>query len=483
MLFNLSLRDAIYPNIFKKAKCVPIYKGYPLDPYLPVNYRPISILNCLNKVLERLIHDQMYTYMETNNIFPDFQFGYRKKRNTSQAVLKLCDIIETNKLNNKISIAIFMDLSKAFDTVDKDILCSKLDNIGFCTNSNNLIYDYMSNRRFCVKNDLTNEYSLKYGVPQGSILGPLLFLTYIHDMDTLCKNVKKIVYADDTTVIVSGRNIQEAKQLSNEVLEQFYNYFTINKLTINEGKTKYMILDFRTKKTRNKDSDSTQLAMNDIILEEIEKIRFLGVIINNKLQWDDHKIHLKNNINKALGIIYSCRDILKQSHLTNLYKSFIQPYFNYCIVVWGSSVQSKTDMLTVLQNRIMRILFSCKRTNDAWNSVTNNNILTIKQLYNIEIAKLCYKHHTKSLPVLMNSAMPQLYDPEKDKKTKSMTAHNYKNTVKQNKMLLRNCISIWNNLSLEIKNTAYTYNLSNTHPTTNMKRFTDLVKTYVTGTH
>ena len=146
-------------------------------------------------------------------------------------------------------------------------------------------------------------------------------------------------------------------------------------------------------------------------------------------------------------------------------------------------MQSKTDMLTVLQNRIMRILFSCKRTNDAWNSVTNNNILTIKQLYNIEIAKLCYKHHTKSLPVLMNSAMPQLYDPEKDKKTKSMTAHNYKNTVKQNKMLLSNCISIWNNLSLEIKNTAYTYNLSNTHPTTNMKRFTDLVKTYVTGTH
>ena len=160
--------------------------------------------------------------------------------------------------------------------------------------------------------------------------------------------------------------------------------------------------------------------MNDIVLEEIEKIRFLGVIINNKLQWDDHKIHLKNNINKALGIIYSCRDILKQSHLTNLYKSFIQPYFNYCIVVWGSSVQSKTDMLTVLQNRIMRILFSCKRTNDAWNSVINNNILTIKQLYNIEIAKLCYKHHTKSLPVLMNSAMPQLYDPEKDKKTKSI---------------------------------------------------------------
>ena len=144
-------------------------------------------------------------------------------------------------------------------------------------------------------------------------------------------------------------------------------------------------------------------------------------------------------------------------------------------------MQSKTDMLTVLQNRIMRILFSCKRTNDAWNSVTDNNILTIKQLYNIEIAKLCYKHHTKSLPVPMNSAMPHLYDPEKDKKTKSMTAHNYKNTVKQNKTLSRNCISIWNNLSLEIKNTAYTYNLSTIHPTTNMKRFTDLVKASVTG--
>ena len=304
--------------------------------------------------------------MEANDIFPDFQFGYRKNRNTNQAVLRLNDIIETNRLNNQVSIAIFMDLSKAFDTVDKDILCSKLSNIGFSTNSNNLIYDYMSNRSFCLKNDITTQYSVNYGVPQGSILGPLLFLTYIHDMDTFCKNVEKIVYADDTTVIISGRNIKEAKQQANDILQQFYNYFTINKLTVNEEKTKYMVFDFRPKKARNKDIDNTELDMNNVILEKINKIRFLGIIINDRLTWDDHKIHIKNNINKALGIIYNCRDILKQSHLVNIYNTFLLPFLNYCISLWGSSIQSKTGILTILQNRILRIIFSCKRTKDAW---------------------------------------------------------------------------------------------------------------------
>ena len=472
ILYNLSLRDSVYPDIFKKAKCVPIFKGNQLDPYLPANYRPISILNCLNKTLERLIHDQMYTYIEANEILPEFQFGYRKKRSTSQAVLRLCDIIEMNKLNNRVSIAIFMDLSKAFDTVDKDILCSKLDSIGFCTKSNNLIYDYMSNRSMCLKKDLTKCYPLEYGVPQGSILGPLLFLTYIHDMDTFCKNVKKLVYADDTTVIISGRSIREAKEHANDILEQFYNYFTVNKLTINESKTKYMILDFRTKLQKMRDIDATQLTMNNVILEKITKIRFLGVIINNTLTWEDHKMYLKNNINKALGIIYNCRNILKHSHLINIYKCFIQPYFNYCITVWGSSIRSKTDTITVLQNRIMRIIFSCKRTEDAWNCNTDQKILTIKQLYHFEIAKLCFNHHCKYLPTSMNSAMPDFYDPDYDRVTKSMTAHNYKHSSKNNKTLSHNCISTWNSLPSGIKNIAYIQ-------PTYIRRFADAAKNLV----
>ena len=110
---------------------MPIYKGSPLDPYQAINYRPISILNCINKTLEKLLHDQIYYYLEVNKLFPDFQYGYRKQHNTNQAVLKFNDIIEEVNLKKEVSIALFMDLSKAFDTVDKDILCSKLSDLGF----------------------------------------------------------------------------------------------------------------------------------------------------------------------------------------------------------------------------------------------------------------------------------------------------------------------------------------------------------------
>ena len=473
-LFNSSLQHSQYPNTFKIAKCVPIFKGNSLDAYKPVNYRPISILNCLNKTLEKLLHDQIYIYLEANNIIPDFQYGYRKNRNTNQAVLKLNDIIETNKLNSIVSIAIFMDLSKAFDTVDKDILCTKLNNIGFSTNSNNLIYDYMSKRRFYMKNDSSQIYPLDYGVPQGSILGPLLFITYIHDMDSFCEHIEKIVYADDTTIIVTGRNMREAKEHANDILQQFYSYFTFNKLTVNESKTKYIVYDFRPNKEKKKEIDKNELYMNGTVIEEIEKIRFLGVIFNNKLKWNDHKIHIKGKINKALGIIYNTRNILKHSHLANMYNTFIQPYFSYCISLWGSTVRSDTDILVKLQNKILRILFSCKRTKDAWdNSNTNNPILPIYPLHLLDIAKLCYQHHTTLLPNNLQSIMPDiLNDKVTERKTRSKTNHNYTYNYKTKKTLPQECVSLWNTIPTEIKNIAY-------NTTSTRKQFIAALKAYL----
>ena len=227
-LFNSSIITGIYPQCLKVAKCIPIYKGTPLDPSDPINYRPISILTAINKVFERILHNQISQYMERNNLLPKFQYGYRKQHNTSQAILDYTEYITKATANKLITISLFMDLSKAFDTVDNTILKDKLYQIGMTDLTISLIDSYMSHRKFCMNND-NKYYTYTYGVPQGSILGPLLFILYTFDMTDITKHNKTIVYADDTTVLVSGRNLIETKQHCNDILNRFYQYFKPNK--------------------------------------------------------------------------------------------------------------------------------------------------------------------------------------------------------------------------------------------------------------
>ena len=463
ILFNLSMSEGIYPQYLKIAKCVPVYKGSPLDPLLPINYRPISILTAVNKAFERLLHNQITIYLEENNILPPFQYGYRKDHNTSQAILDFTNYISKARFNKLVTIAVFMDLSKAFDTVDKSLLKQKLIKLGFCEDSIMLITSYMSDRKFCMKND-NSYYNLTYGVPQGSILGPLLFIMYISDMTDITQNNKMIVYADDTTVFVSGRSLTEAMQKCNDILNRFYIYFTVNKLSINPSKTKYLIYKpiFR-KSGMHKllyNTTHTKVMLNDTVLEQVDKIQFLGVVLNNKLTWEDHKHHISKKICKSLGIIYKCKNLLSEPELIKMYKTFIQPYFLYAIEVWGHSIQSLTDTLIKLQSKVLRIIYSCKRSDDAWRN-NDNEIKMVKDLYNMNIGTICLKHHLGSLPNgFANEVMPNLNVNQLGNKITRISLnqmYNYKKlTGNHDTSFKMSCIKIWNALPLDIKALPYT---------------------------
>ena len=462
-IFNQCIEEGTYPQCFKIAKCIPVYKGSPLDPSLPINFRPISILTAINKTLERILHSQLSEYLEDNNLLPNFQYGYRKHHNTSQAILDFTNYINKQTSNKQITIAIFMDLSKAFDTVDRLILQKKLTELGLNENSTSLINSYMSNRKFCMQNNMTY-YNLIYGVPQGSILGPLLFIMYTYDMINITKENKVIVYADDTTVLVSGKSLTEAKQHCNDILTRFYHYFTLNKLSINSSKTKYMIYKplLRRKKSRKLlcDTTNTELEMEGSILEQVKSIRFLGVIINDQLQWNDHKQYVYRKICKSIGLIYKCKHVLDENECINMYKTFIQPYFLYAIEVWGHTVQSSTDILVHLQSKIARIIFNCKRSGDAWMH-SNGRLLHITELYERVIKKLCLKHHMELLPSYFTSNnMPCLNITQLQNRITRITLdqmYNYTAHIKgPNNCFMKSCYKSWNSLPIRIKMLPYT---------------------------
>ena len=436
-----------------------------MDPSLPVNYRPISILTAINKTFERILHNQLTTYLEQNKLLPHVQYGYRKQHNTTQAILDLTDYISKSLKEQMVTIAVFMDLSKAFDTVDRSILHTKLDELGLDKTSTSLIDSYMTHRKFYMNNS-SEQYNLVHGVPQGSILGPLLFIMYIHDMIDITRENKLIVYADDTTVLIKGRNLTETKQHCNDILNRFYQYFTFNKLSINPSKTKFMIYKpkYGGKKGKKSlvDTFNINVKMADTVLEQIDSIRFLGVIINNRLNWEDHKQYVYNKVCKTLGLLYKCKYAMDDKEVVKMYKTFIQPYFLYALEVWGHTLTSEQDIIQRLQSKILRIVFNCKRSEDAWRH-NNNKVASLNDLYSNVIKRICLKHHAGMLPInFSNSLMPALNITQLQNRVTRISLdqmYNYKNTLSSMDTSFKtSCVKIWNNQTIDLKTIPYSSN-------------------------
>ena len=208
---------------------------------------------------------------------------------------------------------------------------------------------------------------------------------------------KNIVYADDTTVIVSGKTATEAAQKANDILDRYYNYFTVNKLTINEGKTKYMVFNNNYIRKKSKHHNAYNLVMNNVTIEQVKSIKFLGVYINDKLNWNEHKEYIRIKISRNLGILYKCRNIFTKEDIITMYNCFVLPYLLYCVPLWGGSVQGENDIIIKIQNKVIRILFNAKRSDDGWCEV-KNRLLPFKELYKVEMAKFCFKHVNNTLP-------------------------------------------------------------------------------------
>ena len=344
LIVNQSLNTGIFPGKLKIAKVIPLYKKG--DSTQLGNYRPISLLPSISKVFEKVVYNQLSTYLSTNQLLYGSQHGFRKQHSTETATLELVDTLLQTLDSGKLPISIFLDLSKAFDTLDHTILITKLKHYGISGTSLNWISNYLTDRQQFVqyKGTMSNTRPILTGVPQGSVLGPLLFIIYINDIHCASNKFKSILYADDTTLVGSLHSFESQTHpndhttLSNNInkeLSLISEWLNANKLSLNKDKTKYMIHHFS-----QRDVSQLKISLNleGKQIQGICEFNFLGTTIQDTLNWAPHTDRIANKISRTLGVMNKLKHFLPTYTLRTMYNSLILPHLNFSILSWGLQV-------------------------------------------------------------------------------------------------------------------------------------------------
>lgn len=308
--------------MLKVAKIIPLYKKNETHKF--DNYRPISILPSISKVFERIIHTQIYNFFTANKLFFQSQYGFRKNHSTDYAAIELIDKVIHDLDNGDNPLSVFIDLSKAFDTIDHSILIAKLEYYGFNSKSLQLMISYLSNRYQYVDYNETQSSVLKIttGVPQGSILGPLLFIIYMNDIISTCNIFYPILYADDTTLTTTLKTLsspdQSVSSNINTELEIINNWLKANKLSINCTKIKAMIFRMPQKRITYPD-----IYINNVKIEYVEEFNFLGIVIDSNVKFKTHADTISKKISKITGIMNKLKNFLPSEALLHIYNALI----------------------------------------------------------------------------------------------------------------------------------------------------------------
>ena len=395
ILINKSFTDGTFPELLKVANITPIYKKKERNKF--GNYRPISLLSNISKIYERAFHTRLYEFFETSDLLYRFQFGFRKKHSTDHTLLNIMENIK-NKMDTKtFSCGIFVDLEKAFDTVNHTILLKKLEYYGITASAKFWLTDYLSARkqRVVIENEMSSYSFVSCGVPQGSILGPLLFLIYINDMHKATKHSILYHFADDTNLLYSNKDCNLMRKNVNEDLKLIFEWLCANRLSVNTDKTEFILF----KPPRKIFNSRITLKLNKKTIYESKKLRYLGLIVDNKLSWRYHIHELTKKLSRTNGILNKLKNLgLPNSTLLSIYSSLFQSHMSYGLCIWGQTCSNYLKKIESVQNKAVRIISGAD-----WDAPCNPiykklGILKVKDLVNHKFASLMWDFDHNLLP-------------------------------------------------------------------------------------
>lgn len=388
-LIGICFEQGVFPNVFKKSLITPVHKGGNRDEVK--NYRPISVLPTLSKILEKILNTRLVSFLDKNNILSEGQFGFRSGKSTEEAVGQLVNHVVAKVDAKQKCIGVFLDLAKAFDTVSIPTLVAKLDHIGIRGEALSIFSEFLSDRTQRVKigGIVSSEENVTCGVPQGSALSPSLFLVYVNDLcqQQLFKG-RIFSYADDTALIFHGETWEEAQRVAELGLCKVSNWLEENLLTLNIAKTSYLQFRFAnttpvavTLKVHSCDFPGNGLQCSCLTISQTTNMKYLGVVLDEKLSWRPQVELTASRVRKLIWAFKKLRLVADFDLLRTLYFSLAQSIIGYCITVWGGACKTIMIRLERAQRSLLKVMTFKPYRFPTVTLYKNCTVLTVRQLY------------------------------------------------------------------------------------------------------
>ena len=404
LITNISLEMGIFPDLMKNALVVPLYKAKSKE--VVGNYRPISLLLTISKLIEKVVYKQVYSYLTKTGQLHNSQYGFRSEHSCDHAIGELLGNIVKNMQLGKETITLMLDLSKAFDTLQHSVIFQKLEKYGLRGPCLEWFKSYLTNRTLqvkCIDHQgniiLSDRKRCDFGTPQGSCMGPLLFLIFCNDLHLNLQFLSSIQFADDTTLYISHRNRNYMRFCLTTDLEAIQDWFCANKLTLNLDKT--VLLHFGPGRCKPLDN----IELGNIELKAATSAKFLGLWIDNKLKWKEHVQKLVTKLQSKKALLQRSKNLLTSDAKRILYFAQIQSNLTYGLVIWGTMI-TKEDLLKLekIQNKCVQLIEPRKELSKIYK---DNSILKLQSLVRLENAKIWHKYYQKTLPANLMKMMQQ----------------------------------------------------------------------------